>query len=248
MSVCLLGADKNPASKVYITDVVGEASVFIPVAGNIKDTERKDVYNAEGLVFDTKKKSNQTMVLSNGSGVYMDENTHLEIKKFVQEPFTPNRTDMDVEPSISQTKGHIPHGYVAICTSKIVAGSSMAYDTPIGTIKLFNNKVVIDVQDDKTIVISVEGDAKVDLGINRFEYVKPGQKATITKDGIKISDATKEELEEATEKVAFACKGKKDVYFDVRENGAGSEKEIKAISVVPKKLPTEFTISPSTLD
>ena len=246
MSACLFGADKNPASKAYITDVVGEATVFIPEAGNIKDTERKDVFSAEGLVFDTKKKSNQTMVLSNGSGVYMDENTHLEIKKFVQEPFTPNRTDMEVEPSISQTKGKIPYGYVAICTSKIVAGSTMAYDTPIGTIKLYNNKVVIDVQDAQTVVISVEGDAKVELGISKFEYVKPGQKATITKDGIKISDATKEELDEATEKVAFACKGKKDVYFDVRKTASGTE--IKAISVVPKKLPTEFTISPSTLD
>jgi len=50
-----------------------------------------------------KEKTYSSMVYSNGTGIYFDPDTRMEIRKFVQEPFTPNRADMETEPSISQT-------------------------------------------------------------------------------------------------------------------------------------------------
>lgn len=247
LSISLIAAEKvNPASKAYISDVEGDATVFVPENGTIKDTTKKDVYNAEGLIFETKKKSNQAVVLSNGAGLYIEENSHLEIKKFSQEPFKPNRSDMEVEPSISQTKGYIPHGYVAICTSKIVAGSNMIYQSPHGGVRLFNNKATIDVGDSITTIISVEGEASIQVGPFRTERIKVGEKAIVDGKNITVRKASKEELDTASEKTAIACNAKREVYFDVMKQSENAA-EIKAIPIIPIKLPTQFTVSPATI-
>lgn len=247
MATSLFAVDnKNPASKAYIADAEGDATVRVQ-DGHIQETKKREVYDAQGLVFETKAKANQSMVLSNGSGVYMDETSHLEIKKFVQEPFQPNRTDMDIEPSISQTTGIIPHGYIAICTPKIVAGSNMTYQSPHGAVKLFNNKTTIDVGDSKTTIISVEGEATIQVGPNTSERIKVGEKATIDGKTIRIEKASKKELEQATDKTAIACHAKKEVYFDVVDR-IETGQEIKAIPVLPIKLPTQFTVSPARID
>ncbi len=249
MSVSLLAADKkNPASKAYITDVEGQATVFVG-EGRIEDSKKREVYAAEGIVLETEKKSNQSLVLSNGTGIYMDEVTHLEVKKFVQEPFTPNRSDLDMEPSISQTGGLISHGYVAICTPKIVAGSRMVYTTPHGEIKLFNNKVAINVGDNATEVIPVEGEFKVELRSGHFEIIKVGDRVIFDGQIITTRKADKKEMDKATENVAIACNARKTVYFDVvkRYESDGVIEILVAYPVTQIKLPTEFTVSPATI-
>lgn len=57
--------------------------------------------------------------------MHFDPDMRLEIQKFVQEPLTPNRSDMEVEPSIFNTSNFMPRGSVGLCTSKMVAGSTM---------------------------------------------------------------------------------------------------------------------------
>jgi hypothetical protein len=242
--------DKKPDSKVYISDTQGEATVIVQ-EGRKQDVAKREVYTAEGLIFETQKKSNQAFVLSNGSGVYMDEVSRLEIKKFVQEPFRPDRTDLEVEPSISRTNGFIPHGYVAICTPKIVAGSSMTYSTAFGEVRLSNNKLALNVKDDETVVLAIEGDITVTTGPNTFETLKSGHKATLSKRGIKIEEPSKEEMNFAVDKVTTACKARREVFFEtlkrIETNAAKAKEEIVATPVVPAKLPTEFTISPARI-
>lgn len=235
---------KNPVSKAYITSVQGDVSIL--QEGVIQDLATRETYDAAGVVFDTKEKSNQSMVLSNGSGVYMGEYTHLEIKKFVQEPFTPNRTDADVEPSISQTRGYISRGEVAICTSKIVAGSNMEYETPNGKIKLFGNKVYINVGDNGTNVISIEGEFGVEVGPSKFERVKTGQKAEMKNGNFIIVKPTEKEFKDAVEHITTACNAKKEVYFDIKKE-VGEKLEIIATKIIDKKLPVQFTVSPASI-
>ena len=115
---------KNPTSKIYVADVDGEAE--IDTGDRVDDLTKKSVYSAQGAVIETKEKAVDAMVFSNGTGIFFDEETRVEVKRFDQEPFLPNRSDMDVEPSISQTQAYLPRGTVGICPSKLVAGSSMA--------------------------------------------------------------------------------------------------------------------------
>src|SRR5580658_2431046 len=88
---------RNPVSKFFVADLNGDAQVN--TGTEIDDLVKKSVYNAQGTVIETKAKSNYAMVYSNGTGIYFDPSTKVAVDKFQQEPFRPNRTDMDVEPS-----------------------------------------------------------------------------------------------------------------------------------------------------
>src|SRR5882757_4527190 len=125
---------KNPAGKIYVSDITGDSQ--IDTGQKIEDLVKRSVYSVQGTVIETKSKSTDSLVYSNGTGVFFDSDTRVEIKRFLQEPFTPNRTDMELEPSISQTQAYVVRGIVGICTSKLVAGSNMTYRTPHASVNI----------------------------------------------------------------------------------------------------------------
>jgi hypothetical protein len=222
---------KNPTSKLYISDVGGEAQ--IDIGDSIQDLTKKSVYNAEGTIIETRKADKEedknkifsTMVYSNGTGAYFDQNTRVEMKKFVQEPFTPNRVDMDTEPSISQTQAFVARGAVGLCNSKQVAGSTMNYATAQGSVAIRGKKVVIQANDGETTISMLEGDSTVRAGALDMggQTLKTGQQAIIRPgrsggpNQVVIQNIPASELAALDDKVAQACMAKKTVYFEVRE-------------------------------
>lgn len=221
----------NPTSKVYVADVSGEASIDTGEA--LEDLGKRSVYTAEGTVIETKKPANEadrskyfsTMVYSNGTGAFFDADTRVEVKKFMQEPFTPNRSDVDVEPSISQTQAFLARGTVGLCTSKLVAGSNMNYQTPHGSVNVRGRKVVIEAGPDITKVSMLEGDSTVKGGTADLggQIIKAGEQAIIRRGApgqpaqVQIQAIPASELPKLDDKVAMACMAKKTVYFEVRE-------------------------------
>jgi len=222
---------KNPTSKVYVSDVSGEAQ--IDTGDNIQDLNKRSVYTAEGTIIQTKKAENEqdkgktfsTMVYSNGTAAYFDEDTRVEVKRFVQEPFTPNRSDMEVEPSISQTQAFVARGTVGLCASKLVAGSSMNYSTAQGSINIRGQKVVIEANDGETKVSMLEGDSTVRGGTQDLggQVLKSGQQAIIRRGRagqpniVRVQPIPPSEIAALDDKVTMACMAKKTVYFEVKE-------------------------------
>lgn len=217
---------KNPTSKIYVADLTGQAQ--IDTGDRIDDLAKRSVYNAQGTIIETKPKSTNAMVFSNGTGGYFDEDTRVEIKRFAQEPFTPNRTDMDVEPSISQTNAFVARGAVGLCTSKQVAGSNMTYATAHGSVNVRGKKIVIETGDDETKISMIEGESSVkggdlDLG---GQTLKEGEQAIIRRvavgqpSSIRIIKIPSNERPRLEEKVTLACMAKRTVYFEVRERPA----------------------------
>ena len=225
------GKKKNPTSKLYVSDVAGEAQ--IDIGDSIQDLAKKSVFNAEGTIIETKKadkdedknKIFSTMVYSNGTGAYFDQDTRVEMKKFVQEPFTPNRVDMDTEPSISQTQAFVARGAVGLCNSKQVAGSTMNYSTAQGSVAIRGKKVVIEAKDNETTISMLEGDSTVRAGALDMggQQLKTGQQAIIrpgragSPNQVVIQNIPASQLAALDDKVAQACMAKKTVYFEVRE-------------------------------
>ncbi len=222
---------KNPTSKVYISDVSGEGE--IDIGDSIQDLTKKSVYNAQGTIIQTKKADKEedknkifsTAVYSNGTGAYYDQDTRVVMRKFAQEPFTPNRVDMDSEPSISQTQAFVARGAVGLCNSKQVAGSTMNYSTTQGSVAIRGKKVVIQANDGETKISMLEGDSTVragdlDLG---GQPLRSGQQAIIrpgrggAPNHILIQAIPQSEMAALDDKVAQACMAKKTVYFEVRE-------------------------------
>jgi hypothetical protein len=221
----------NPASKVYVSDINGEAQ--IDTGDAVEDVTKRSVYTAQGTVIETKKSSDNTdaarsystMVYSNGTGAYFDEDTRVEVKRFAQEPFTPNRADVDLEPSISQTQAFVARGTVGLCTAKLIAGSNMTYQTAQGSVNIRGRKVVIEAARGVTKISMLEGDSTVRAGANDLggQTLKAGEQAIISEGigglpaSIRILPIPANEAPQLDEKVAMACLAKKTVYFDVKE-------------------------------
>ncbi|HVU32328.1 MAG TPA: hypothetical protein VHE61_02765 [Opitutaceae bacterium] len=276
------GKPQNPASKLFVSDVEGEAQ--IDTGENIEDLNKRSVYNAQGTVIETKRpergqdrsKNYSTMVYSNGTGAFFDADTRVEIRRFVQEPFVPNRSDSDVEPSISQTQAFVARGSVGLCTSKLVAGSVMSYTTPLASVNISGGKIVIQAGDRETRISMLEGESTVRAGAMDMggHTLHAGQQAVIrpSRPGqpntLQIIKIPSDEAPRLDDQVAMACMAKKTVYFEVRGRQEGevnafnqqnsiarhagdpiidSNGEIIAVPVVPSTLPVQFTVSPASL-
>jgi hypothetical protein len=272
-----LGAEakrKNPTSKLYFSDVSGEAQ--IDTGEKIEELTKRSVYKAEGTIIETQRPETEadrskyysTMVYSNGTGAFFDADTRVEVKRFSQEPFTPNRTDADVEPSISQTQAFVGRGTVGLCTSKLVAGSNMTYSTSHASMNIRGSKIVIETNSEMTKLSMLEGESTVRSGPNDLggHIVHAGEQAIIRKgqpgqpNEIQIMTIPESENDQLDEKVSLACMAKRTVYFDVRGSvtGDGSGQspfdaanaaahEIVPVEVIPTSLPVQFTVSPARL-
>ena len=250
--VCLAqaaGKRKNPTSKVFVAETKGETQ--IDTGEKIEPLTVKSVYSIEGSKIETKADSSGTFVFSNGSSIIVGPNTRFEVKKFLQEPFTPNRNDLDVEPSISQTAVKLMSGSIGICTSRLVAGSSMTYQTPHGSINIRGHKIMIEVAENETVVSLLEGDITVmgdDVGTS--QNLKPGQQAIMRKAApdqptvITVRSITPEANTKADDQASLACIARRTVYFETADR-EGSE--IRPVEVKSTDLPTHFTVSPSRL-
>jgi hypothetical protein len=173
---------------------------------------------------------------------------------------------MEVEPSISQTSTFLVRGSVGLCTSKPVAGSSMTYKTPFGSVAMRGCKVAIETNDKQTKVSLVSGDVTVrggemDMG---GSTLRQGQQAIITpgKPGeastIVVQDIPAAELASIDQKVSMACMAKNTVYFDTaskkkendRDPGSAFDDtadEIVVTPLVPSVLPVQHSVSPASI-
>jgi hypothetical protein len=241
----------NPASKIYVADLGGDSQV--DTGERIETLSKKSVYVAEGTSFETKSDSYNSLVFSNGTAIYVGADTRFEVKKFLQEPFLPNRTDLDAEPSISQTLVKVTRGAVGVCTSKLVAGSSMTYQTPHATVNIRGRKVMVQVNDTETRVSLLEGDVTV-LSGNASEALRPGQQAVVRKTAsderaaVTVQPIPDADLAKLDENVSLACISRRTVFFEVAPREEGGEAEIRPVQVVPANPDPGFTVSPARID
>src|SRR4051812_8662426 len=85
-----LGKKKGPTSKIYLAETKGECQ--IQTNDKIYTARQATAFDAPGTVIETNANSHNAFVYSNGTGLFVDQNTRVEIDRFVQEPFRPNRT------------------------------------------------------------------------------------------------------------------------------------------------------------
>lgn len=233
LNPCLHGqtSSRGPASKVYVSDINGEA--FLDTGETVQELSKRTVYNAQGAVVETKggaaveegTSAYSTLVFSNGTGAFYDTDTRVEMRRFVQEPFAPNRSDIEVEPSVSRTQAFVARGAVGLCNSKLVAGSVMIYDTPHASLSVRGRKVVIETRGDTTKFSMLEGDGSFRAGSGDLSTrnIPQGQQAIIRRrtDGrvndVEIRPIPPEEVQSLDDRVAMACVAKRTVYFEVKE-------------------------------
>ena len=224
-----LGKKKGPTSKIYLAETKGESQ--IQTGEKIYTARQATAFDAPGTVIETSANSHNAFVYSNGTGMYVDQNTRVEIGRFVQEPFRPDRTttaDARFEPSVSQSDVYVSHGAVGVCTSQLISGSSMLYSTPQASVNIRGGKVAIETNADETIIDLLDGDVTVRGGNKDVggQILRPGERAVVRAapaglpPSITISRIPPEALQVSDERVNVACNAKKTVTFEVIEKKA----------------------------
>lgn len=242
---------KSPTSKFYVADVNGFAQVN--TGEKIEDLTEKSVFDADGTIIETKPDSDNAIVMSNGVGIFFKEDTKMAVKRFIQEPFQPNRTDIESEPSVSQTRNALSRGSVGLCSGKLVAGSSMVYETPHASINVLSQnvqKMAVEIGDEETTVTLFEG-ALTLRGDNMAggEALMPGQQAVIRRQGfgqppkITIGDIPPDRKDALEDMVNGACQARRQVFFDTASPVFNTftqeeESELVVVPVTPTS-PTE---------
>jgi hypothetical protein len=228
-----LGKKKGPTSKLFLAETKGEGEVTNE--GRTFSPKQATAFDAPGTVLQTKEGSYQAFVYSNGTGMFVDENTRIEIDRFVQEPFKPDR-DLNApnEPSISQSDVFVARGQVALCTSQLVSGSTMNYSTPHAAVNIRGGKIAIRSDGDSSTVFLLDGDVTVKSGGRDVggTLLRPGEQAVIRPGppgeppSITVGPIDRDVMNELDEKVSVACNAKKAVTFEtievLAERGLGS--------------------------
>jgi hypothetical protein len=261
---------RSPTSKIYVADIEGESQ--IDANKTIAVLAKKAVYQGEGSTIETKANSNASIVLSNGIGIHIDVNTRSVIRGFIQEPFRPNRTDMEEEPSISRTDMRIDYGVVGVSTSKMAAGSTLLFETPLASADIHGRQAVFQVGDSVTTISLFLGDAIVQAGPRDHPRVIEGGQQIIIRPGkpgqaniVEVQDIADGPLEGQREwlheRLLAADAARRLVYFDIQAeadlNGGinlfdgktprEGNLEIVPVPVVPVNPPVEPTVSAANI-
>lgn len=264
-----LGKKKGPTSKIYLSETKGDTQIMND--DKIYTARQATAFDAPGTVIETKADSHNAFVYSNGTGMFMDQNTRIEIDRFVQEPFLPTRNnsaDAELEPSMSQSNILVARGVVGICTNQLVSGSTMSYATPLAVVNIRKGKISIETTAEATIIDLLEGDITVRSGgkDQGGQLLRPGERAVIRPGpagqppSITISQIPAEFLQLVDERISIACNAKKTVSFETIEKkagqgldapaetaGASADQEIVPKPTVPGKLPVNITVSADRL-
>jgi hypothetical protein len=260
---------KNPASKLYVAELDGVSD--IDIGDRVFELKKGSVHDANNTIIRTRVGASNAIVFSNGTGLHLEPDTALRIEQFVQEPFLPNRTDLDVEPSVSRMSLVLTHGMIGLCTSKLVAGSSMELKTPHLMLQIRGKRIVVETNERQTVVSLIEGDVTVQAGDREgggrtlTAWQRAVVKPILANDSFElvVEDIPESERRPLEDKAALACMARQTVYFDTGdgENAAiraarggnsvfdqGDDEVIRPIPVVPSIPEVPTFVSPSEIE
>jgi hypothetical protein len=254
-------AQTSMPGKVFVAEING--GVTFIVGGKVIELKKGQSVLIEGAHIETGPGANVVLVYSNGTSIYIDEKTIIDINRFVQKPFPAGADTTVLEPSASETIGRVSQGRVIITTNELATGTSMVYLTPESQVRVRGREVVIEVKDQETNIILLRGDVTVtplnapagDIG----ETLHDGQMAIVTTTAAAVTAAATIQIVPAPQiqandlgiKVAATERAQQTVIFETvttpTPGGTNTTTDVQAKAIVPVSLPVQLTVSPSTL-
>lgn len=250
----------TPTARLFVAESRGES--LITTHERVQELRQATAFDAQGAVIETKADSHNAIVYSNGTGMFVDSDTRVEIERFAQEPFVPSPYNMDLEPSISQSSVFVARGFVGICTSQMVSGSTMTYATRHAAVNIRGRRLGIETGPEETVVYLLEGDVTVRSDPRDFNghVLRPGERAVVRPGPpgqpptVTISPIPSALMSRLDDRVNVACNARRTVLFESVDRpagddagGDGSAEEIVPRPTVPADVPPHLTVSPDRL-
>jgi hypothetical protein len=268
--------DRSPVGKVFFAEVTGD-DVYVHLGNRSQPVNAKETYAAEGLGIDAQGDSAASMVFSNGLAVQLIVGSKVEVKRFAQEPFRPNRTDLALEPSISVVALDLVRGTAVFATSKLAAGSLFTVFTPTASITIQGGTLIVTADGEHTHVSLLSGTCVLygRSDSTRVAVVQAGQAGDVHRvaeeQGLSVSidvtPLTAIQLETVKTDSWLVLRAKQTVYFEEKSvvaafnsatnlaiqeltNGSSAARpafELVPVRTSPQDLPLEYTTSPAAL-
>ncbi|KXU36535.1 hypothetical protein AXK11_04065 [Cephaloticoccus primus] len=208
----------NLISKLYAVEVDGEA--YLENHGVITPLSAREVHIAEGSTVYTEEASTTTLVISNGTGLFLNEDGRFSITRAAQEPFVGERGDLIAEPSVSNIQIYHESGVLGVCTSRLLPDSLLEIVTDEAVVRIPDGKLVFERNREGTWVTLVGGDASAQAG--KVYYAGQGRDLNIHEkiffpaDGGEptLTKLSGRDLSEMEGIVTIACLARRSVYFD----------------------------------
>ena len=252
IAVHTLNAQTNvtdPTGKFIVADSEGVNS--INTGEKIETIVAKAVYLAEGSTIETQLGGLVAIVLSNGTGLSFSPDTSLQFTQYQQARFTPNRTDLDTEPSNSKTEAMLDRGGVGISSSNLLPGSTFIIRTRHAAIFIQKGKLFIESSDNQTTVSLLEGNLTIRDELNGTSVpLSQGQQAIITRRSsitpaiIRIQLLPENDVKNTTEMVNLSTMARRTVYFDIVPPTEGGEAQLIPVTILPGNNNGPNTVSP----
>ena len=250
LSVVAARAQEAVPGKLYVAETGG--GVTLTAADKLVDAKKGLSVPAPGDRLETAAAAYVVAVYSNGTAIYLDQKSVLEIETFTQKPF-PAGTDTSVnEPSVSTTLARLSQGRVIVATNKLATGTSMVYLTPHGEVRIRGQEVVIEANDRQTRILVVQGDVTVlrnhapagEVG----RVLKSGEMAVLGAEtpgdlAGSVSALAPAQVTPLTPQIEAAERARTIVRFESVDSGSNIQPRVS----VPTNLPVNLTVSPSTL-
>lgn len=252
-------AQSSVAGKVFVAEITGGITFIRD--GTVVELKKGTSLPIQGARIETALGASAIFVFSNGTSLFVDEKTIVEVLRFEQMPFPPGIDTTVVEPSVSNTLVRVTRGRVIITTNNLATGTSMVYRTPETQVRVRGKEIVIEVAGMTTTVTVVHGDATVNVPdpgpADVGQVLHDGQTAVVTNTSgaplsagaIQVAALDPRLANALAPLIASAERAQRIVLFESVTSGEGANAttEIQARPVVPANPPVDLTVSPSTL-
>lgn len=246
--------------KFFVSTVVG--SVTCVTDGRVLEIKKGDTLDARGAILRTGPGEHVVVVFSNGTAVYLDENTRLDIETFEQEFFAPNN-NLGLEPSNSRLLAGLVSGRLFVSTPELRGGTSLVFNTDDASVALQSGQFVIEHSDAGTQVAVISGHATVNTRDSQNHPAAFGQRLAAgeqTWTGTSPSDSTLSPalpapvtpfdaswLAGISAELAAAQAAQSSVLFSIAATDDTGARlfGIKAQPTIPPVLPLDFVVSPA---
>ena len=171
-------AGNERPGNIRVLDVSGDVS-FTPTTGGASQPLGKGAFVHQGQSIKTGKGAKATLLMSNGTELSIDQNTSLNVVKFLQTPFDSSKTsyrDLKAEPSTSQTRISVTQGSIIADVAKLAKGSTFKIGTPAGDAEIHGTLIQVTVNTTAGGQISVT--INLPQGLSHFAATN-GQQVTL---------------------------------------------------------------------
>lgn len=152
----------------------------VNINGNSGVPVKHHAFQPDGVTLSTNRDGFLAVVFSNGMSIYMGPSSQLKVIEFAQQPWHPEESNPDFEPSRSKINIQLIEGEFAITQRQAFPTSEILFTVPQGTIETISPALFVQLGPTEASLFVLDGRAIFSpTSQNRRDFVQFGQRLNL---------------------------------------------------------------------